>query len=103
MKRNTVLKSTLAISVLGVLILVGGCQTMDKDDAVTCPKCDKKVARFHPKKGMRYKKVACPSCKNVVTINDQKEITGTLHLCDACDTLVAECQICASKQPTNQK
>ena len=97
MKRNTILKSTIAISVLGALILVAGCHSMDKDDTITCPKCDKKVARFHPKKGMTYKKIACPSCKMVTTVDSATGTATAAHACGACGTLVGECPKCASK------
>lgn len=97
MKRNTVLKSTLAISVLGALILVGGCKSMSSKDAVKCPTCDRKVATFHPKKGMTYKKIACPSCKMVTTVDSATGTATATHACDACGTLVGECPKCASK------
>ena len=92
-----VLIYSMALSVLSALILTGGCQSMSSKDDVVCPGCHKKVMTYHPQKRPTFKKVACPSCKDVVTVNDQNEITGTKHLCDSCDMLVAECPKCAGK------
>jgi phage FluMu protein Com len=97
MKRNTVLKSTLAISVLGALILAGGCQSMGGKGTVKCPKCNQKVVRVHPKKGMQYKKVACPSCKMIMSVDDKTGAATATHACDACGVLVGECPKCAAK------
>jgi len=97
MKRNTVIKSAVAISVLSALILVGGCKSMDKDDVAVCPSCHKTAHTFHPHKGMTVKTVNCTSCKQAVKINDAGEVTGTVHYCDTCGALVGECPKCAAK------
>ncbi len=98
MKRNTVLRSTLAISVLGVLLLAGGCKSMGgKDEAVKCPSCGKTTSTFHPKKGRVYKKVACPSCKTVTMVDPATGIATATHACDACGVLVGKCPKCLNK------
>jgi transcription elongation factor Elf1 len=95
MKRNTILKSMLALSLMGALILVGGCKSMDgKDDAVNCPKCGKKTVTITPKTGRTYHKVACPSCHKVTTVDPDSGVTTTTHACTTCDTLVAPCPKC---------
>ena len=91
-----VIKIMAVLPIMGALILSGGCQSTKSNDPV-CPSCDKKVMSYHPQKGRTFKKVACPSCKDVVKVNDQNEITGTLHMCDSCDALVGECPKCSSK------
>ena len=91
------LKYAAILPILGALILAGGCQSMSSGDDAVCPSCEKTVSTFHPKKGITHKKVACPTCKNVVTVNDQNEITGTKHICDSCGVLVGECPKCAGK------
>lgn len=96
MKERTILQSLIASAALGALVLLGGCHYMNKDTAV-CPTCDKTVRTFHPKKGTQYRKVHCTECKQVVTINDAGEVTGTAHLCDACGELIGVCPACSKK------
>jgi len=97
MKRKTILQSLIACVALGAIILAGGCQSMGTKDAATCPKCDQKVATFHPKKGMTYKKLNCTSCGKAVTLNEQSDVTGVTHYCEACGALVGECPVCKAK------
>lgn len=96
MKRRIILQSVIASVALGAIILAGGCQSMAKETAV-CPKCERTVRTFHPKKGMNVKTLNCTSCMQAVKINDAGEVTGTMHYCDACGALVGKCPKCAGK------
>jgi len=96
MKRRMILQSMIACVALGAIVLAGGCRSMERDTAV-CPKCERTVTSFHPKKGMSVKTVNCTSCKQAVTINDAGEVTGTTHYCDACGALVGTCPKCSKK------
>lgn len=94
MKRIIILQSLIACVALGAIVLAGGCKSMAKDTAV-CPKCERTVHAFHPKKGMSVKTVNCTKCKQAVMINDAGEVVGTTHYCDACGALVGKCPKCS--------
>ncbi|MCK5675893.1 MAG: hypothetical protein KAH99_02645, partial [Verrucomicrobia bacterium] len=65
MKRNTLLKSAIAFSLLGAFILASGCQTTNKSastDPVLCPMCGGKTVAMSAKE-LDCDKMVCPECK----------------------------------------
>ncbi|NQU39548.1 MAG: hypothetical protein HQ523_06315 [Lentisphaerae bacterium] len=104
-----------AVIMLGVVAILGiaaGCGTIKETGAkgskaaMVCPTCDKRVATFHPKQGVSYKRTACPSCRTVSVIAPEAlaAVEGDIgsgiqkvHYCGACKTLVQKCPKCRKK------
>ena len=78
--------------------LVTGCGTVGQSSTVEsgalCPTCNRKVARFHPKRGTTYRKVACPSCGTVRVLDTQVGTDELVHMCERCGQLVDKCPEC---------
>jgi hypothetical protein len=91
----------MVVSGMALSALVSGCGTLGlsakTEPGVHCPTCNRKVAQFHPKQGMTYRKTACPSCETVRVIDSQTGAHERMHVCDQCDQLVNECPECRKK------
>ena len=107
MKRNAILQSALALSVLGALVLAGGCQTPGQVVATqkseVCPQCETQTVTT-PIKGLTYTKHVCPACKNVETDATKTSAAlatytsmevETVHVCEHCKSVVTPCPACS--------
>jgi hypothetical protein len=101
MKTNTILRSILTSSVLGALILTGGCQpsgvVLSEEASPHCPLC-KTVTKTGPIKGTkRTTEMHCPYCKTEYideSIGELEDVRTT-HSCSHCGINVKACQHCA--------
>lgn len=106
MKRNTLLKSAVALSLLGSFILASGCQTPGKvvstEESVLCPICKNETVTM-PVKGLTYTKHVCPSCKTVVdtgktpNYDELGDLGSEIHVCTACEASLIICPQCSTK------
>ena len=109
MKRNAILQSAIALSVLCALDLAGGCQTPGKvvstNPSDLCPQCETQTVTT-PIKGLTYTKHVCPMCKNIETDASKTSAalasyTGmdieTVHVCKLCEAVVTPCPACSQK------
>jgi len=109
MKRNAILQSAIALSVLCALVLAGGCQTPGKvvstEPSEVCPQCENQTVTT-PIKGLTYTKHVCPMCKNIETdasktsaalaVYTSQDIE-TVHVCEHCQSVVTPCPVCSQK------
>ena len=109
MKRNAILQSAIALSVLCALVLAGGCQTPGKvvstDSSDVCPQCETQTITT-PIKGLTYTKHVCPMCKTIETDASKTSAAlatytsmdiETIHVCEHCESVVTPCPACSKK------
>ena len=101
MKRKAILQSALALSVLGTLVLTGGCQTPGKvvstEPSNVCPQCETQTVTT-PIKGLTYTKHMCPMCKTVSTVTPNYDELGDdikeIQVCEHCQANLITCPQC---------
>ena len=107
MKKNIIVKSAIALSVLSALILISGCQTPGKvvstETSEVCPQCETQTVTT-PIKGLTYTKHVCPMCKTIETDASKTSAAmasytsmdvETVHVCEHCQAVVMPCPGCS--------
>jgi len=107
MKRNTLVKTAIALSVLSALILISGCQTPGKvvstEPSAVCPQCETQTVTSAIK-GLTYTKHVCPHCKTVETDASKTSAAmsaytsmdvETVQVCKHCESVVTPCPACS--------
>ena len=106
MRKNTLLKSLAVASILGSLLLAGGCQTPGKvistEECAHCPTCKTETVTT-PIKGLTYTRHVCPGCKMVVdtgktpNYDELGDFGNEIQVCTHCQSVVTPCPVCSSK------
>jgi len=108
-------KKRYVVSILPLLVVLAplvipGCQSehrmADVGTDEACPVCQAEV-RVTPMTDLTYTVCVCPECKRVSPLEAATQQTveayvggkigDTVHVCDACETVIERCAVCREK------
>lgn len=87
------------------ILLLAGCQPSQPMAVAdeTCPVCSH-VTRVQPLTGLEYTTCICPSCRKVLTVNEDiipellrftgPEVGESVTVCEGCGVILEECTVC---------
>jgi hypothetical protein len=99
---------TCVVALAGTVL--SGCHTAQKradpGSGEVCPVCQAEI-RTIPLTDLTYTICVCPECRKVSTLDSSTRVAveayvggpigETVHVCDACGTLIERCAVCREK------